>query len=107
LAAGSGSPRLVAGAFAVVAILAATHDIAIDGFYLQALDKQAQAAFSGLRVAAYRGAMLLGGVLVALAGSTSWRACFAASGTILALLAGLHALRLPRPVVPSTGAPRT
>lgn len=77
--------------------LAATHDIAIDGYYLRVLDEKAQAGYSGVRVAAYRIAMLAGkGGLVLLAGMSSWFFGFAAgAGTLLALLA-LHAAILPR-----------
>jgi PAT family beta-lactamase induction signal transducer AmpG len=90
----------------VVALLAATHDIAIDGFYLDALDKRGQAAFSGLRIAAYRAALLVGKTLLVLAGAlqaagwdraASWRASFLAAGAGLVLLAAVHALALPRP----------
>ena len=60
----------VLGALAVVH---ATHDIACDGFYLQALNKTAQALFSGVRIAAFRGAMIVGSsALVYLAGRTDW-----------------------------------
>lgn len=110
LAADQGALALAAGGFALVAILAATHDIAIDGFYLQALDRTRQTSLSGLRVAAYRGAMLAGGLLVALAGATSWRWSFASVGAALALLAAVHAAILPRPRVaaaaPGGGARR-
>jgi PAT family beta-lactamase induction signal transducer AmpG len=84
---------LVAAAF-----LAATHDIAVDGFYLEALEKKAQTELSGLRVAAYRAAMLTGnGLLVVLAGRTSWRTCFLVAGGLLLLLAAVHAAMLPAP----------
>ena len=72
-----------------VAFLAATQDVAIDGFYLEALDKRGQAAFSGLRVTAYKAALLLGKGLLFLAGvlqaagwgrAASWRAVFLAAG---------------------------
>jgi len=83
---------LVAAAF-----LAATHDIAVDGFYLEALEKKAQTELSGLRVAAYRAAMLTGsGLLVTLAGLTSWRICFQVAGGLLLLLSAVHAALLPR-----------
>lgn len=55
--------------FALVAFVSATHDIAIDGFYLDALNKDDQALFVGVRSTAYRVAMLFGnGALVFLAG---------------------------------------
>ncbi|WP_437592232.1 MFS transporter [Sorangium sp. So ce1000] len=96
-AADSGAVWLVAALFGAVAVAAATHDIAVDGFYLQALDKDAQAAFSGLRVGAYRLALLAGALLVAFAGWASFGAAFAVAAGGLALLAIAHAARLPRP----------
>lgn len=52
-----------------IAFVSATHDIAIDGFYLNTLNKDQQALFVGVRNTAYRGAVILGsGVLVFLAG---------------------------------------
>ncbi len=86
----------VARMLVAVAFLAATHDIAIDGFYLRALEKREQTALSGLRIGAYRIALLVGnGVLVWLAGKTSWLWCFAAAGALLLGLAALHSLVLP------------
>jgi PAT family beta-lactamase induction signal transducer AmpG len=97
----------VAKILVVVAFLAATHDIAIDGFYLEALDKGAQAELSGRPTAAYRVALLVGKALLMLAGAlqaaawdkgAAWRATFAAAGASLLILAGAHAIALPRPV---------
>lgn len=52
-----------------IAFASATHDIAIDGFYLNTLNKDQQALFVGVRNTAYRGAVILGsGVLVFFAG---------------------------------------
>src|SRR5207248_624957 len=39
---------LTVGAMFLIATLSATHDIACDGFYLLSLDRQRQAAFSGV-----------------------------------------------------------
>lgn len=101
--AADGDLGTVARILVPVAILAATHDIAIDGFYLRALGKVDQASLSGLRIAAYRAAMLVGnGALVALAGWVSWRASFLAAGGIMVGLALFHALFLP---VPAGDAP--
>lgn len=56
--------------FTIIAFVSATHDIAIDGFYLNALNKDQQALFVGVRNTAYRGAVIAGsGLLVFLAGS--------------------------------------
>ncbi|MEG4579902.1 MFS transporter [Microcoleus sp. MON1_C5] len=55
--------------FTAIAFVSATHDIAIDGFYLNTLNKEQQALFVGVRNTAYRGAVIAGsGVLVVLAG---------------------------------------
>lgn len=52
-----------------IAFVSATHDIAIDGFYLDVLNKQQQAFYVGLRSTAYKMASLAGiGGLVSLAG---------------------------------------
>jgi PAT family beta-lactamase induction signal transducer AmpG len=55
--------------FVVIACTSATHDIAVDGYYLEALNLKEQALFVGIRSAAYRVAFLAGsGGLVFLAG---------------------------------------
>src|SRR5581483_6234222 len=57
----------------VLAVISVTHDIACDGFYLQALDKHDQALYSGVRGASFRIAMWVGkSLLVVLAGLTTW-----------------------------------
>lgn len=82
---------LAAKIFVIIAFLAATHDIAIDGYYIQSLNDKDQAAFSGLRVGAYRIALLVGnGALVVLAGRVSWPVCFLAAAGIMAGLSLLH-----------------
>lgn len=89
----------VAWGLIAVSILAATQDIAVDGFYLEALPDKRQAALTGLRVGAYRVAMLVGkGGLVVLAGlAGGWKAAFFAAGAMMLLLGIGHALLLPRP----------
>jgi PAT family beta-lactamase induction signal transducer AmpG len=78
-------------------ILSATHDIACDGYYMDALDRDAQARYSGLRVAAFRAAMLVGSAgLVYLGGRFGWLTSFAAGGVMLIALAAYHQLLLPR-----------
>ncbi len=53
-----------------LAFVSATHDIAADGFYLLALDKQTQAFFVGVRSTFYRLSVMFGsGTLIWLAGS--------------------------------------
>ena len=56
--------------FALIAFISATHDIAIDGFYLTVLNLDQQAFYVGVRNTAYRMAVLAGGGgLVFLAGN--------------------------------------
>jgi len=72
LALGALSSQVIAASifvFAFIAFVSATHDIAIDGFYLDALNKEQQAFFVGFRSTAYKVAWLAGnGGLVFLAG---------------------------------------
>jgi MFS transporter, PAT family, beta-lactamase induction signal transducer AmpG len=80
----------------VFAVFHATHDAACDGFYILALDPQRQALYSGVRVAAFRAAMVLaGGGLVYVAGKTSWLLAFASAAVIMLLLGGTNALVAP------------
>ena len=86
------------GAIGVVSVLiatafvAATSDIAIDGYYIRSLDKDRQVKLSGLRIGAFRMAMLFGsGALVTLAGLTSFSLAFLVAGGVLVALALLHA----------------
>jgi PAT family beta-lactamase induction signal transducer AmpG len=104
--AGNGDLGGVAQLLVVAAFLAATHDVAIDGFYLEALDPTAQAGLAGLRTSAYRIALLAGKGLLALAGAlqiagfartSAWRTTFCVAGVALVVLAGVHALALPTP----------
>lgn len=90
------APRLVAVLFFVAAFVAASHDIAIDGYYLAALDKEGQTRFLGYRIMAYRVAMLTGtGVIVTVGTNVSWPLAFLLAGLLLALLAAYHSLFLP------------
>jgi MFS transporter, PAT family, beta-lactamase induction signal transducer AmpG len=92
----SGSVRLIAIILFIGAFVAATHDIAIDGYYLTALDKDGQAKFLGYRIMAYRIAMLTGtGVIVTIGTSFSWLAAFLVAGLLLGLLTTYHYFFLP------------
>jgi PAT family beta-lactamase induction signal transducer AmpG len=91
---------------AAMSVLSAAHDIACDGFYMAALDRGEQALYSGVRVAAFRAAMIVGSSgLVYLAGRTSWLAGFGLAGVLLALVAAVNARLLPRPAEPPRAAP--
>jgi PAT family beta-lactamase induction signal transducer AmpG len=92
---GFGTFWIVASFFAV---LHATHDIAADGFYIQALDRKDQALYAGVRVAAFRVAMILGSsVLVTKVATRSWVLAFLVAGAFMALTALVNAVIMPRP----------
>ena len=85
-------------AMGALAVVHATHDIACDGFYLQALDRHGQALYSGTRLGAYRLAMIVGSsVLVYLAGKTSWLLGFGAAGVLMVLVGLVNAVVMPHP----------
>lgn len=99
-----GDQGAVARMMVALAFLAATHDIAIDGYYLRALGTRQQTALSGMRIASYRVALLVGnGVLVWLAGRTSWFWCFMVAGGLMLLLTIAHAAFLPAERSPNAG----
>ena len=83
--------------FIVLAVLSATHDIAIDGFYLEGLDEVGQSKFVGYRATAYKIAMLVvSGPLLVLAGKAGWTVGFGATAVIMAALCAYHWFALPR-----------
>jgi PAT family beta-lactamase induction signal transducer AmpG len=90
-----------AAAFMVLGVLSATHDIAVDGLYLEALDKDAQARFVGYRAPAYRAAIIVvTGPIVVLARYAGWTAAFAVCAGIMGLLLATHTVILPRTETP-------
>ena len=88
---------LATSVFVLMAFVSATHDIAIDGFYLEALDERGQSKFVGYRAAAYRIATvaILGPFLV-LVGAVGWAVGWLATAALMIALTVFHALRLPR-----------
>ena len=100
---------LLVGVFVALAFLAATNDIAIDGYYMEGItDPKEQAAYTGFRVMAYRLAMILArfGIILAVAQIAksafggnlyaAWGCGFAAGALVMAGLTLLHLVRLPR-----------
>jgi PAT family beta-lactamase induction signal transducer AmpG len=99
----------------LLAFSSATHDIAVDGFYMMGLNENQQAFFVGIRNTFYRIAMVTGqGILVILAGflesSTllgnpenganiplAWAFTFAVIALMFVLFAVYHKFFLPRP----------
>jgi len=81
----------VYGLFFIGAFIAATNDIAIDGYYMEALDKDGQSKFIGLRTMAYRAAWMLGtGVIVTIGTTVGWSAAFFASALVFGLFYLYH-----------------
>lgn len=70
-----------------IAILSATQDIAIDAYSIELLEKRELGHGNGVRVTAYRVALILaGGAVVAFAGTSGWKnAWWLAAGILLAL----------------------
>lgn len=90
-----------AAAFMLLGVLSATHDIAVDGFYLEALDKDAQARFVGYRAPAYRAAIIvITGPVVVFARYAGWTAAFAVCAGLMGLLLAAHTVILPRSETP-------
>ncbi|MFA7383912.1 MAG: MFS transporter [Desulfurivibrionaceae bacterium] len=88
---------LIGLALFVGSFLAATHDIAIDGYYLETLDSPGQARFVGYRVMAYRIAMMTGAGIIATIGTTmGWPLAFGGSSLILAFFFAYHLRYLPQ-----------
>lgn len=103
-----GSILLSVGAFALIALASATHDVAIDGYYMDVLNKQQQAVYVGVRNAIYKIAVLFGqGPLVMLAGyvavaaggnnlSAGWATAFSLCCVLFLLFGILHLFILPK-----------
>ncbi len=83
--------------FLLLAIVSATHDIAIDGYYLEALDKTGQSKWVGMRAAAFRGATVMcSGPLLFLVDEAGWRVSWLSAAAVAAILLAYHATFLPR-----------
>ena len=105
--------------FWVTAFASATHDIAADGFYMQALDTGNQSLFVGIRSTFYRLSSIFGqGVLVMIAGllekttgniPQAWSVTLMISAFLFAGITLWHIFRLPSPVSdaerPDAGTP--
>lgn len=89
---------------AVIALLGATHDMAVDGVYLNVLDTKSQAKFVGWQGAAYNLAKIFSsGALVWLAGyleksqgvPRAWMIVMGLYGVIMLLMGLYHTVMLP------------
>lgn len=87
----------IAASFLVLAVLSATHDIAIDGFYLEGLDDKGQSKFVGYRAMAYKVASLVvRGPLIILIGYVGWTGGLLATAALMLLMTILHWRILPK-----------
>jgi len=104
--------------FWLLAFSSATHDIAVDGFYMMGLNENQQAFFIGIRTTFYRIAMITGqGLLVMLAGfmenspltvklstavgtssiPVAWAVSFVILACLFLFFAIYHSIMLPKP----------
>ncbi len=93
--------------FLAMAFISSTHDIAIDGYYMLALNKKEQAFFIGVRSTFYRISVIFGsGLLVVAAGTIqrqtnniplSWTLTLAVPAAMFILLFLFHNIYLPSP----------
>jgi len=82
---------VIAALFLVVGIFSAAQDVAVDAHYIASLDSKTQTALSGVRVAAFRVAMMAaGGGIVMLSGWLGFQVGFALSALVMVLLAAFH-----------------
>lgn len=84
---------------ALGALFSATHDIAVDGFYMDALDAESQKKQIGFRVLAYRLALAAGsGIIVTIGTVYSWRCAYATATFFMLAIYIFHRFALPHPV---------
>ena len=91
---------------AALTVLSATQDIAIDAYTIELLDEREYGAANGIRVTAYRVALIAaGGLLVILAGTVGWPAVFVVAAVVLLGLAVMSLFIPQRPIArpPATG----
>jgi PAT family beta-lactamase induction signal transducer AmpG len=91
-----------------LALFSATQDIAIDAYTIELLDPAEMGPANGIRVTAYRVALIAaGGLFVALAGLVGWSAAFAGAAALMGVSC-LCAVRMPAVATRPgpTGAPR-
>jgi len=90
---------------ALGSIFSATHDIAVDGFYMDALDAETQKKQIGFRVLAYRIALAAGsGVIVTIGTVFSWQCAYATASIFMLALYLFHRFFLPDPIRESRSA---
>jgi len=87
---------LVAFLFLVTALISATHDISIDGFYLENMNREEQAKYVGFQAMSYRIALIAGGGgIVLVSGLTGWWSAFLLATIVIGGLLAFHSVYLP------------
>lgn len=82
--------------FSLLAVLSATHDIAIDGLYLEALDEKQQSAYVGWRATFYRiAAIFVVGPLLVLCDTAGWFVGLLTVTAVMVALTSYHYFFLP------------
>jgi PAT family beta-lactamase induction signal transducer AmpG len=99
------SPALLGPVLVLIALFSATQDIAIDGYLVAAVPPSEQGRATGVRVAAYRGAMALaGGGAVVVGDQFGWTWAFVVVGVLLGLMLLALAWLPAVPTAPATSA---
>ena len=81
------------------AMMSATHDIAVDGYYMVSMDEPSQKKEIGFRVLAYRLALAFGsGVIISIGTLFSWRCAFGTAAFAMLILYFFHKFFLPEPL---------
>lgn len=100
-----GDVRWTCASLGLLSFTSATHDIAADGFYIDALSSHAQALFVGVRSTFYRIAAIVSGALTILAGmletfthntTYSWSVTFYVAAAVMVSFCVWHVWALPK-----------
>jgi MFS transporter, PAT family, beta-lactamase induction signal transducer AmpG len=88
-----------------MAVLSATQDIVVDAYTIRLLETREYGAANGVRITAYRAAMLVaGGALLVAAGRLGWRTVFVISAVVMGVLAAISLSIPSREVSRPSGA---
>lgn len=89
--------------FLMLAVVSATHDIAIDGYYLEALDRDGQSRYVGFRAMAYRVAIfVVASPAFILIDRVGWPVTLLLLAGLMVLLTVYHTAFLPKVETPGS-----
>jgi len=92
------APQIIAVIFFISSFFASTNDTAIDGYYLESLNSDDQAAYVGYRVMAYRVAMIFGtGVIGTIGPVIGWGWAFGLAAIVYGVFTLFHHFYLDEP----------